>query len=65
LLQVIQPAYQTMLCLVKVRQGFKSPVLARLRPLAVFYVEHGETVIYICDRRGHATVHTAAGEDDG
>jgi hypothetical protein len=54
-----------MLCLVIIRQGVESTAFARLRSLAVLYVEHGETIINTRNRRRHATVHAAAGEDDG
>jgi hypothetical protein len=53
-----------MFCEVEIRQGVESTELARLRPLAVSYMEHGETIINTRNRGRHATVHTAAGEDD-
>jgi hypothetical protein len=62
---VIQPAYQAMLGLVEIRQSVESTELARLRPLAVSYMEHGETRVNIRNRGRHATVHATAGEDDG
>jgi hypothetical protein len=62
---VIQPAYQALLGFVEIRQGIESTELARLRPLAVSHVQHGQTIINIRNCGGHATVHSAAGKDDG
>ena len=65
LFQVIQPAHQAMLGLVEIRHRVEGPEFARLRPLAVSDMEHGETIIKMGNRGRHATVHAAAGEDDG
>ena len=65
LFQVIQPADQAMLRLVEIRQGVEGAKLARFRPLAISDVQHGETIIKVRNRGGHATVHAATGEDDG
>lgn len=65
LFQVIESADQTMLGLKEIRDGVEGSKFARLCPLAVSDVQHGETIINIRDRGGHATVHAAAREDDG
>ena len=63
--QVIQPANQAMLGLIEIRQGVEGAEFARLRPLAISDVKHGETIIKIRYSGHHTTVHPAAGEDDG
>jgi hypothetical protein len=62
---VIQSAHEATLSVIEIRHRVERPKFTRLGALAVSDMEHGETIIKMCNRGRHATVHAAAGEDDG
>ena len=64
-LQVIEAADQTMLGAIEIRQGVEGAEFSILRPLSVGHVQHGETIVRMRNRCGHATVHAAARKHHG
>jgi hypothetical protein len=65
LFQVIEPANQAMFRFEEICHGVEGAEFTGLRPLAILDMYHGETIIEVGNGACHATVHAAAGKDNG